>query len=144
MMMWIQAHPLTLVGLVLWAIGILWLMPEKKASKPRPHMLGVLIVAVGLVTFCLSCGKAQSELADDVMFWVFAIGTHERRLDDYGSQPSLCRLVVRTGDIKHLRPVFTATCSVFGCGDNYRVRRSGDRHISLRYHAGATKRSGRI
>lgn len=74
MMMWIQAHPLTLVGLVLWAIGILWLMPEKKASKPRPHMLGVLIVAVGLVTFCLSCGKAQSELADDVMFWVFAIG----------------------------------------------------------------------
>ena len=74
MMIWMQQHPLTIVGLVLWAIGILWLMPGKKASKPRPHMIGVLIVAVGIVTFCLSCGKAQSELADDVMFWVFAIG----------------------------------------------------------------------
>lgn len=74
MMTWIQQHRMTIVGLVLWAIGILWLMPGKKASKPRPHMTGVLIVAAGLVTFCLSCGKAQSELADDVMFWVFAIG----------------------------------------------------------------------
>ena len=74
MMIWMQQPPLTIVGLVLWAIGILWLMPEKKSSKPRPHMIGVLIVAVGLVTFCLSCGKPQSELADDVMFWVFAIG----------------------------------------------------------------------
>jgi NADH-quinone oxidoreductase subunit J len=74
MMTWMQQHPMTIVGLVLWAIGILWLMPGKKASKPRPHMIGVLIVALGLVTFCLSCGKAQSELADDVMFWVFAIG----------------------------------------------------------------------
>lgn len=74
MMTWMQQHPMTVVGLVLWAIGILWLMPGKKASKPRSHMFGVLIVAAGLVTFCLSCGKAQSELADDVMFWVFAIG----------------------------------------------------------------------
>ncbi len=74
MMTWMQQHPLTIVGLVLWAIGILWLMPGRKPSKPRPHMVGVLIVAAGLVTFCLSCGKAQTELADDVMFWVFAIG----------------------------------------------------------------------
>ncbi len=74
MMTWMQQYPMTIVGLVLWAVGILWLMPGKKASKPRPHMIGVLIVAAGLVTFCLSCGKAQSEFADDVMFWVFAIG----------------------------------------------------------------------
>ena len=74
MMTWIQHHPMTIVGLVLWATGILWLMPGKKASKPRAHMIGVLIVALGLVTFCLSSGKAQSEFADDVMFWVFAIG----------------------------------------------------------------------
>ncbi len=74
MMGWIQQHPMTLVGLVLWMIGILWLMPGKNATKPRPHMIGVLITAVGLVTFCLSCGKANSELADDVMFWTFGIG----------------------------------------------------------------------
>lgn len=74
MMDWIQQHPMTIVGLVLWMIGILWLMPGKNATKPRPHMIGVLITAVGLVTFCLSCGKANSELADDVMFWTFAIG----------------------------------------------------------------------
>ena len=74
MMGWIQQHPMTIVGLVLWMIGILWLMPGKNATKPRPHMIGVLITAVGLVTFCLSCGKANSELADDVMFWTFGIG----------------------------------------------------------------------
>ena len=74
MMDWIQQHPMTIVGLVLWMIGILWLMPGKNASKPRPHMIGVLITAVGLVTFCLSCGKVNSELADDVMFWTFGIG----------------------------------------------------------------------
>ena len=74
MMIWIQQHPMTIVGLVLWAIGILWLMPGSKARKPRPHIIGVVVVALGLVTFCLSCGRAESELADDVMFWVFAIG----------------------------------------------------------------------
>lgn len=74
MMGWIQQHPMTIVGLVLWMFGILWLMPGKNATKPRPHMIGVLITAVGLVTFCLSCGKADSELADDVMFWTFGIG----------------------------------------------------------------------
>jgi NADH-quinone oxidoreductase subunit J len=74
MMNWIQQHPMTIVGLVLWMIGILWLMPGKNVTKPRPHMIGVLITAVGLVTFCLSCGKADSELADDVMFWTFGIG----------------------------------------------------------------------
>lgn len=74
MMGWIQQHPMTIVGLVLWMIGILWLMPGQNARKLRPHMIGVLITAVGLVTFCLSCGKANSELADDVMFWTFGIG----------------------------------------------------------------------
>jgi len=74
MMTWMQQHTMTIVGLVLWAVGILWLMPGKKAGKPLPHMTGVLIVAAGLVTFCFSSGKAQSELTDDVMFWVFAIG----------------------------------------------------------------------
>ncbi len=74
MMGWMQQHPMTIVGLVLWAVGILWLMPGKRAGKPRPQIAGILIVAAGLVTFCLSCGSAHSELADDIMFWVFAVG----------------------------------------------------------------------
>ncbi len=73
MMAWIEAHPMTLVGLVLWAVGILWLMPGKHAGKARPKIPGLLIIAAGLVTFCLSCGKGQSALADEVMFWVFGI-----------------------------------------------------------------------
>lgn len=74
MMEWIQAHPVMLVGLVLWAIGILWLMPTKHASKARPKIPGLLMTAAGLVTFCLSCGTSQSALADEVMFWVFGLG----------------------------------------------------------------------
>ena len=40
MMDWLQAHPMTVVGLVLWAVGILWLMPgaagnSKPARLPR-------------------------------------------------------------------------------------------------------------
>lgn len=74
MMAWMQQHPMTVVGLILWAIGILWLMPGKRAGTPRPQIAGILIVAAGLVTFCLSCGKVQSDFADDVMFCVFGIG----------------------------------------------------------------------
>lgn len=73
MMTWIQDHPFTLVGLVTWAIGILWLMPGSKAGKVRPRIPGLVVAAVGLVIFCLSCGKQQAELADEVMFWLFAV-----------------------------------------------------------------------
>lgn len=73
MMAWFQAHPLTLVGLVVWAVGILWLMPGRKAGKARPRIPGLLLAAAGLVTFCLSCGKPHVELADEVMFWLFAV-----------------------------------------------------------------------
>ncbi len=73
MMDWIQAHPMTLVGLVLWAVGVLWLMPGKQAGSTRPKIPGLLLTAAGVFAFCLSCGKPQSELANEVMFWVFAI-----------------------------------------------------------------------
>ena len=36
MMTWMQQHPMTVVGLVLWAIGILWMMPGKAAGRARP------------------------------------------------------------------------------------------------------------
>lgn len=74
MMDWLQAHPMTVVGLVLWAVGILWLMPGKQAGSTRPKIPGLLLTSAGVFAFCLSCGKPQTELANEVMFWVFAIG----------------------------------------------------------------------
>ena len=73
MMDWLQAHPMTVVGLVLWAVGVLWLMPGKQAGSTRPKIPGLLLTAAGLFAFCLSCGKPQTQLADEVMFWVFAV-----------------------------------------------------------------------
>ena len=74
MMDWFQSNPMTLVGLVLWAVGILWLMPAKHGGKPRSRIPGLVLTAAGLVSFCLACGNPDSELADEVMFWVFGIG----------------------------------------------------------------------
>ena len=74
MMDWFQSNPMTLVGLVLWAVGILWLMPAKHGGKPRSRILGLVLTAAGLVSFCLACGNPHSELANEVMFWVFGIG----------------------------------------------------------------------
>ena len=74
MMDWFQSNPMTLVGLVLWAVGILWLMPAKHGGKPRSRILGRVLTAAGLVSFCLACGNPHSELANEVMFWVFGIG----------------------------------------------------------------------
>ena len=74
MMEWIQTHPMALVGLVLWAAGILWLMPSRHAGQAKPRLPGLLFTAAGLITFCLSCGKPETQLADEVMFWVFGIG----------------------------------------------------------------------
>ncbi len=73
MMEWIKAHPTSLVGLVLWAIGLLWLMPGKELSKARPKIPGLLICAAGIVAFLLSLGKVASELSNAIMFWVFAV-----------------------------------------------------------------------
>lgn len=74
MMEWMKQHPMTLVSLIFWAIGILWLMPGRKAGKNNPRSIGLILTSIGLVTFCLSCGRSHSELADEVMFWVFGLG----------------------------------------------------------------------
>ncbi len=105
MMNWFQAHPMTVVGLVLWAVGILWLMPgsagtSKPSRLPRgltapiiaiagrllPGIFGrliafllenlnpfVVVTAAGLVLFVQSSGLGQGELAEEIMFWVFAV-----------------------------------------------------------------------
>lgn len=72
MIEWMQAHPATITGLVLWLAGILWLLPGAKPSVPRPALPGMLMSAAGVVAFCWSTGAARGEFADDVMFWVFA------------------------------------------------------------------------
>jgi NADH-quinone oxidoreductase subunit J len=48
-------------------------MPGKQAGSSRPKIPGLLLTAAGLFAFCLSCGKPQTQLADEVMFWVFAV-----------------------------------------------------------------------
>ena len=74
MIEWLKNYPMAVAGLVLWAIGIIWLMPGRRGSAPRASTIGLLITAAGVITFCLSCGKPQAKLADEVMFWLFGIG----------------------------------------------------------------------
>lgn len=71
---WLQAHPLTVVGLVLWGAGLLWLMPGRDDSPARSKTLGILNAAIGLVLWCVSLGGSRSELGDEIMFWVFGVG----------------------------------------------------------------------
>ena len=105
MMDWLQAHPMTVVGLVLWAAGVLCLMPgaagnTKPSRLPRglttpfiaiadrllPGIFGrliafflenlnpfVIVTAAGLVLFVQSTGLGRGELAEEIMFWVFAV-----------------------------------------------------------------------
>ena len=46
---WMQQHPATVLGLVLWAIGLLWLMPGRKSGASRTPRTGVLIAVAGLL-----------------------------------------------------------------------------------------------
>jgi len=74
MNIWMQQHPATLLGLVIWAVGILWLMPSRRPAPVRSPRIGILIAAVGLLLFCGSFGRSTTDLASEVMFWLFAAG----------------------------------------------------------------------
>jgi NADH-quinone oxidoreductase subunit J len=69
-----KSHPVALSGLVLWCVGLLWLMPGRKSSSARTPRTGMLVTAAGIIAFCFSCGRPQSAFADEVMFWVFGVG----------------------------------------------------------------------
>ncbi|MFN9718683.1 MAG: NADH-quinone oxidoreductase subunit J [Planctomycetota bacterium] len=73
MMEWLKAHPTSLAGLALWAVGLIWLMPGKELTKARPKIPGLLLSASGIVMFLLSLGRVSTELSDAIMFWVFAV-----------------------------------------------------------------------
>lgn len=70
---WLSAHPTAVAGLILWASGILWLMPGSRPSAPRPRIPGLILAAAGLVAFCFASGPIAGEFADEAMFWLFGI-----------------------------------------------------------------------
>ncbi|MFM7919951.1 MAG: NADH-quinone oxidoreductase subunit J, partial [Planctomycetaceae bacterium] len=70
---WMQQHPASICGLVLWAISLLWLMPSGKPGKSRPGLPGVILAAAGVLSFCLSAGLGVDTLQSEVMFWTFAV-----------------------------------------------------------------------
>jgi len=72
-MEWLQKNPLAVAGLVAWIVGILMLMPGRKTTSVKTPRLGLLVTAAGVVLFCAGAGGPGSELANEAMFWTFAI-----------------------------------------------------------------------
>jgi NADH-quinone oxidoreductase subunit J len=70
---WLQSHPLTVIGVVIWAVGILWLLPGKLPGVARPRIPGLLLALAGVVMFALSTGRSSGVFSEDVMFWVFGL-----------------------------------------------------------------------
>lgn len=71
---WLSSHPLSMVGLVVWAIGLLMLMPGARGHGSRTPMRGLIVAAIGVVLLCSAVGSRQPEFADEVLFWLFGIG----------------------------------------------------------------------
>lgn len=74
MMTWLSSNPVSLVGLIVWAVGLLMLMPGSRGNSPTTPMRGLLVAAIGIVLLVSAVGARQSEFADEVLFWLFAIG----------------------------------------------------------------------
>lgn len=72
---WIQQHPLTLGGLVLWAIGLMLMMPGKTGSATkRPSPIPPGLTGLGLLAFLAGFGRTDAELVPELLFWIFSIG----------------------------------------------------------------------
>jgi NADH-quinone oxidoreductase subunit J len=74
MSVWLQSHPVTIAGLIAWALGILWLMPGKQVSAAKNRIPGLVLATAGIVALSSSIGAAQPEFASEVLFWLFAVG----------------------------------------------------------------------
>ncbi len=72
-MEWFQKNPLILAGLVAWIVGILMLMPGRKTTSVKTPRMGLLVTAIGVVLFCAGAGGPGTELANEAMFWTFAV-----------------------------------------------------------------------
>ena len=73
---WLQTHPMAVVGLILWATGVLWLMPGRVLSTPRPRIPGLLLTAGGILFLCGSAfqsAQGSDGFASDFLFWLFSL-----------------------------------------------------------------------
>ncbi len=73
MMSWAQEHLVSLAGLVMWAAGVIWLMPGTRGSR-RPWLPGLLMTAVGVLQSCYAVGTSQPDVASEFLFWLFGGG----------------------------------------------------------------------
>lgn len=74
MMAWLSTHPMSLAGLVAWAIGILMMMPGTHGNTSKTPLPGLLVSALGVILVCGSAGSPNSKFADDILFWTFGVG----------------------------------------------------------------------
>lgn len=74
MNVWIQQYPLTLIGLLLWALGIILLMPNRNGTSGKPSPVGLGLTGFGLVAFLAGFGRTDAALVPELLFWIFASG----------------------------------------------------------------------
>lgn len=70
---WIQQHPLTFAGLLLWAIGIILLMPARNGASKRPSPVALGLTGAGLAAFLAGFGRTDAALVPELLFWIFSI-----------------------------------------------------------------------
>lgn len=71
---WIQMYPMTLAGLILWAIGLILLMPGKSGTRKGQSPVHLGITGLGLLAFLAGFGNTDAELVPELLFWIFSVG----------------------------------------------------------------------
>jgi NADH-quinone oxidoreductase subunit J len=74
MSLWIQQHPLTIIGLILWALGLTMLMPNRSGTSARPSPIALGLTAIGLLSFLAGFGRTEAALVPELLFWIFSAG----------------------------------------------------------------------
>jgi len=70
---WLQQHPLTFGGLLLWAIGIVLLMPSRSGAVKRPSPVALGLTGFGLAAFLGGFGRTDAALVPELLFWIFSL-----------------------------------------------------------------------
>jgi NADH-quinone oxidoreductase subunit J len=70
---WLQQHPLTFGGLLLWAIGIVLLMPSRSRTSKRPSPVALGLTSFGLTAFLAGFGRTDAALVPELLFWIFSL-----------------------------------------------------------------------
>jgi NADH-quinone oxidoreductase subunit J len=74
MSLWIQQHPLTIIGLILWALGLTMLMPNRSGTSGRPSPIALGLTAIGRLSFLAGFGRTEAALVPELLFWIFSAG----------------------------------------------------------------------